>query len=373
MQAMRWREAGAAITALFVVTRGALIVVAALLEKNIPLAYHGPTYSSAPILSSLTGSDSVYLLGIAAGGYHAEPISKGFLDWAFFPLYPILTRAVSFLTFGDIAVAGVLVANVSFIAALIVLYRLAFPHVGHDVAVRSLAFVALAPGAVAFAMAYTDSLYLLLAAGAFLAAEQRRWPLMAVLYALATLTRPQGILLGLPLLILIVQATDGLGDRISWLNPRLAWLAAGPIALAAFAAYLGATFGDPLGFINATRAWLDIGKPGAGPSGAIQVIDRFDPIVLLVVGVLVAYTFLLVFFRRDRIPLAYSTFAVLAVITPFASTTINSTARFMAAVWPFSWVLAGRKAAWFQLVGLAAFFGLFVTYAVLNFTQALAP
>ena len=47
-------------------------------------------------------------------------------------------------------------------------------------------------GAVAFGMAYTDSLFLLLAAGAFLAGEQRRWWLMALLYGLASLTRLQG-------------------------------------------------------------------------------------------------------------------------------------------------------------------------------------
>ena len=367
MQPMRWREAVGAIVGLFVVTRGAIVIIASLIERSIPLAYHGPTYSSAPVLSSLTGSDSIYLLGIAAQGYHAEPISKGFLDWAFFPLYPILTRAVSVLTFGDVAVAGVLVANVCFIAALFVLYRLAAPHLGHDVAIRSLAFVALAPGAVAFAMAYTDSLYLLVAAGAFLVAEQRRWPLMAILYALATLTRPQGILLGLPLLILIVQASGG------WRTLRLGWLAAGPIALAGFAAYLGVAFGDPLGFVNATRAWLDIGKPGSGPSGAIAVVDRFDPIVLLIVAVLVFYTFLLVFLRRDHMPAAHASLVLIAVITPLASMTINSTARFMAAVWPFSWVLGRRRAPWFELVGLAAFGALFVTYAVLNFTQTLAP
>lgn len=367
MQAMRWREAGGAIAALFVVSRGTLALIATFLERNIPLAYHGPTYSSAPILTSLTGTDSVYLLGIAAGGYHAEPISKGFLDWAFFPLYPIVTRLVSFLTFGDIAVAGVLVANISFIAALVVLYRLAVPHLGHDVAVRSLAFVAFAPGAVAFAMAYTDSLFLLLAAGAFLAAEQRRWPWMAILYGLASLTRFQGILLGAPLLILVIEASGG------WRTTRIAWLAAGPLAFAAFAAYLGARFGEPLGMIQAQQAWSDIGKPGPGPSGTIPVLDRFDPIVLLLVGVLVLYTFLLVFRRTDRMPRANLALIGVALLTVFVSLRLESVARYMAVIWPFSWVLANRRAAWFQLSGVATSAALFVIFAVLNFTQALAP
>jgi hypothetical protein len=367
MQAMRWREAGAAIAALFVVSRGALVLIATFLERNIPLAYHGPTYSSAPILTSLTGTDSLYLLGIAAGGYHAEPISKGFLDWAFFPLYPIVTRAASVLTLGDIAVAGVIVSNVAFVAALVVLYRLALPHLGHDTAVRSLAFVALAPGAVAFAMAYTDSLFLLLAAGAFLAAEQRRWPWMAGLYALASLTRLQGVLLGLPLLIIVAQASGG------WRTWRVTWLAAGPLAFGAFGAYLGAMFGDPLGMLNAQRAWSDIGQLGSGPSGTIPVVDRFDPLVLLLVGVLVFYTFVLVFIRRDRIPAAHAVLIGLAFVTTFASLRLQSLPRYMAVVWPFSWILAKRRAPWFELTGLAISSALFVLFAVLNFTQTLAP
>ena len=398
---MRWREAVGAIVGLFVVTRGALFLIATLLERNIPLAYQGPTYSSAPVLSSLTGTDSIYLLGIAAQGYHAEPITKGFLDWAYFPLYPLVTRLVSYVTFGDLALAGVIVSNVAFVAALLVLYRLAVPRLGHDVAVRSLAFVALAPGAVAFAMAYTDSLFLLLAAGTFLAAEQRRWALMAVLYALASLTRLQGVLLGLPLLVMLLQAsrdgrgvaaehetaaesstTDGIDSggaaKPNPGRPRprvelLAWLAAGPIALAAFGAYLGATFGDPLGMIHAQQAWSDIGKPGTGASGAIPVVDRFDPLVLLLIGVLLFYVFLLVFLRRDKVPWAYRVMILIAFLTVFVSLRLQSLPRYMAVVWPFSWVLAKNRSAWWGLIGLPASAILFVVFAFLNFTQTLAP
>jgi hypothetical protein len=58
----------------------------------------------------------------------------------------------------------------------------------------------------------------------------------------------------------------------------------------------------------------------------------------------------------------------------FVNTTlIQSFARYMAVVWPFSWLLANRRGPVFEVVGLAGFAGLFVIYAVLNFTQALAP
>jgi hypothetical protein len=368
---MRWREVGVAIAAIFLVSRGALVLVATFLENNIPLAYHGNTYSHAPILRSLTGTDSIYYLGIAAEGYHSAPVYQAFRDWAFFPLYPIVVRAFSILTLGDIALAGVIVANLAFVAALAVLYRLTLHYLDHDRTVRSLAFVALAPGAVAFAMAYSDSLFLLLAAGAFLAGEQRRWWLMAVLYGLASLTRLQGVLLGIPLAILIAESTGGWRSVAAWRTPRLLWLAAGPIGFGLFAAYLGWAFGDPLGMFTAQQAWSNIGRPETG--NTTPVLANTDAIVLLLVGVLVLYLFLFLFRRPDRLPASYTALALVTVVTALASGRLQSIGRYLAVAWPFDWLLANRRAAWFELVGLAGFAALFVVHAMLNFTQALAP
>jgi len=193
--------------------------------------------------------------------------------------------------------------------------------------------------------------------------------------------------LGLPLLVMLLQASrsgggfaaeheSGAEGAAVGGRPRarlLAWLAAGPIALAAFGAYLGATFGDPLGMIHAQQAWSDIGKPGTGASGAIPVVDRFDPLVLLLVGVLLFYVFLLVFLRRDKVPWSYRVMILIAFLTVFVSLRLQSLPRYMAVVWPFSWVLAKKRSAWFELVGLAASAMLFVVFAFLNFTQTLAP
>jgi len=368
---MRWREALVAIAALFLVSRGLLVLVAVFIENDIPLAYHGPTYATGPLLTSFTGSDSVYLLGIAAEGYHDAPVLDAFRDWAFFPLYPLLTRVVSVLTLGNIAVAGLLVSNAAFVGALAVLYALSMRYLDHDRSVRTLAFATFAPGAVAFAMAYTDSLYLLLAAGAFLALELRRWWLMGLLFGLAALTRLPGILLGVPLAIGIAEASGGWRSVSGWRTPRMVWLAAGPIGFGIFAGYLGWAFGDPLGMFTAQQAWSNIGRPDTG--NTTPVVDRFDPLVLLLLGVLLLYLLLFLFRRPDRLPVSATALALLAVVTALASGRLQSIARYLAVAWPFAWILANRRAAWFQLTGLAAFVGLFVVHAMLHFTQALAP
>jgi hypothetical protein len=370
---IRWKEAAIAIAALFLISRGILVLVAVFLEYNIPLAYNGPTFASDPILKSLTGTDSMYLLGIASEGYHDVPIRDAFRDWAFFPVYPIVVRIASIFTLGNIALAGVLVSNLAFVAALFVLYRLSLNHLDHDRSVKTLAFATFAPGAIAFGMAYTDSLFLLLSVGAFLAAEQRRWPLMGLLYGLATLTRLQGLLLGIPLAILIAVADNPAGWRTiaGWRTPRMLWLAAGPIAFALFAGYLGVMFGDSLGMFTAQQAWSDIGRPETGND--MPVLDRFDPLVLFLVARLVFYVFLLLFRRKDGISAPYTALAVVSLVTAVASTRLISTARFLAVAWPFDWILANRRAKWFELTGLAAFAALFTIHAMLHFTQALAP
>jgi hypothetical protein len=371
------RRLAATIVVLFLATRGVVLTLAYLFENAIPRNYYGPTFSTAPYLRSLTTGDANHLLGIAAQGYHAEPILGQFRDWPFFPLYPLITRAFSVLTGGDIGLAGVLVSNLAFVVALVLLYRLAEPVLGADGALKSLAFVALAPGAVAFAMAYSDSTFLVLAAGSLLAAQRGRWWLMALLYGLACLTRLQGLFLAVPLAI--VMARSGAG----WRTPKLAWLMAGPLGFGLFAAHLGLAFGQPLGMLTAQQAWassLQGGSPGSSPAPAVDgpPMLQIDPIVFLFLGLLAAYLVLLGFLRRDRIPVEHRAYAFVSVAATLGAILLNRTLlfsmnRYMTVVWPFSWVLASRRAPWFQATALGAMGVLFTLFAVLNITQALAP
>src|SRR4029077_16279454 len=141
---------------------------------------------------------------------------------------------------------------------------------------------------VAFAMAYSESLFLLFAVGAFLAAERGRWVLMALAPRGAPSTGLPGVLLLVPLAILI-------WDRPVTSRSTLGWLLAGPLALAAFCAYQWAALGDPLAFLTAQQAW-DVTRTVPSPSPPIVewVLDS-RPYLLL--AVLAFHAFLLVYFR----------------------------------------------------------------------------
>jgi hypothetical protein len=360
----RLREATLMILAVFFATRLVLLLVAAIVEFSLPLSNVTTTWDTRPILASFTGSDAVYYLGIAQDGYHLVPAKDNYQDWVFFPLFPAVVRGASILLLGDLTIAGLLVANLAFVGAMFGLYVLGLPHLGHTRSIRAVVLLAIAPGAVAFALPYSESLFLLFAIGACLAAERRRWGAMALLYCLASLARFPGVALAIPLVLLMAQSI-GWRPSVSYL-----WLIVGPAATAGFLLFLAWFTGDALAYFHAQEAWriptmLDGPTSGSGSAAS--------PLPLLLLATLVGYVFLFVFARVDRLPTAYVSIAVISVLTVFASGRLQSVARYLGVAWPFSWTLASRRSGWSILAWPIASSGLFTIHAFLHFTQALAP
>lgn len=207
---------------------------------------------------------------------------------------------------------------------------------------------------------------------AFLAAETKHPWLAGIAYALATLARPPGILLGLPLLILYLQR-DGLRPTRSWVPLFL-----GPLALAVFFGYLWWLTGDPLAAGHAQQAWAlpsgtDSPMPGMVGGSTPAIVPGPPLIVGLWIGTLMFYTFLFVHFRRDRIRAPYWVLAILPIASIFAAGRLMSTARFLAVAWPFDWVLANRRSTWVHIMTPVAFIAVQVVLAWMAFTWELAP
>jgi len=351
------------LAAIFLASRLLLIVVAAVAELS-GLASAGPTFDQRPGLRAVTGWDAVYFLGIAAEGYHAEPIQADYVDWAFFPLFPLLTRLVA-LAVGDVTIAGLIVANASTFGGLAVIYTLGRRHLGHARAMRAVALLSIAPGAVAFGLPYSDSVLLLASASALFMAEQRQHLASSALYALATLARPPGILLGLPLLALVV-AQDGPRPTRRWLL-----FLGGPLALGAFGAYQATAVGDPLAWLNAQVLW---NQPSAGGSSSV-VLSGYEHslLIIMLLAVLLLHVPLFVLMRRDPIPLPHVLVAITAFVTVFVSGQFVSSARLLAVAWPFVWVVASRDGPLARRVWPVTSLGLFCAFAFLHFTHRLPP
>lgn len=171
---------------------------------------------------------------------------------AFWPLYPWMMGWMHDVTGMSVDLAGYLIANVSFIIALMLLYRLVALDFNSTLARRTLWCIALFPVSLFFSALYTESLFLCLAVGSLLAARHKRWWLAGAVGALAALTRSYGVLLGLPLLVLFLQDRGWrprrwLPDGISLGLPAL-----GPLI---FGLVLRRDWNDFFAFVHVQEQW----------------------------------------------------------------------------------------------------------------------
>jgi hypothetical protein len=201
--------------------------------------------------------DAGWYLNIAENGYRGEQAA------AFFPLYPLLVHAVGWAT-GSLVFAGVLISLVAAGVAAVVLAEIARELLGERVAQDSVLLLALYPASFAFTSIYSDGLFLVLAAGAVLAAMRERPELAGVLGGLAVGTRLIGLALLPALLILLwprVRSATGFA--------RLAPLTLLPGAVAIFALYLDDRLGNWRAFIDAQSDFWLRHSATLGPLGGL--------------------------------------------------------------------------------------------------------
>jgi hypothetical protein len=369
MPALGWRERLSAIAlelrldgglvALFVASRLIVVVAAFVAEALIPRNPLLDPGADGPILRSLTSWDGWYYLGIVRDGYQADPVSGAYSNIAFPPLYPVLVRLLSWPIPGSEGVVAILLSNVAFLVALALLVRLGTPYLGRRRATVAAGLLVIYPFASVFAMAYTESLFLLLMVAAFLAAERGHRAWAGVFLALTVLCRLQGIALILPLLIVMLRQ-DGWRPRAS-----LGWLLLGPLAGVAFLGYIATVTGAPTAFLDAQQAW---GREGIGGAPAGTTIGAmFSPYQGALVAILAASTFLLVFVRVDRLRPEYWLVPVLFIAAELSSGSLEAVGRITMLAFPFVWILANRRSVFARRAWPMVSVGLFAIVAVMQF------
>lgn len=171
---------------------------------------------------------------------------------AFWPLYPLLLWFTASITGWDTAVVGILISNIAFMFALILLYRLIRIDFSESVARRTLWLIAFFPTAYYFSAMYTESLFLLVTVAAIYYGRTGRWGRAAIAVALAGLTRNTGVLVLIPLAVFIYR-------RYGW-NPKEWWNPGLKLSVAAlspllFMFQLDSIWGDPLLMLSAQKGW----------------------------------------------------------------------------------------------------------------------
>lgn len=225
-------------------------------------------FPGRPLLDAWFRWDAGWYMQIATSGYSLAQPEPGQRNTFFFPLYPMTVRAVGRLLGGDLPLAAVVVSNLCFVAAVVVLYRFVMERWSEEIATRSVALLACAPHAFYFSAAYAESLFLLCWVSAFYAAHRRNWVLAGLFVALSGAARGVGpIALSGVGLIALEQAEW----RIRKLDWRVLFLGLGPLGLAAYLAFLHFEFGDMWLFTGGTA----IAGWGAGHS-LVKLADEFS-------------------------------------------------------------------------------------------------
>jgi hypothetical protein len=258
--------------------------------------------------------DGAYYREIAVGGYDA--VDPGAIR--FHPLLPLLGQS----GWGVLAVA-----NLGALAAGAAVHRVISAVTGDgDLARRTATLVGIAPPAFCTVWAYAEGPFLALAAGQLLAVHRRRWGWAFVLGALATLARPTGLLLLVPLVVEVWRAR-------AWRGPLLA--AAGPVAaMGGYLLWVGDRYGDAI-------APLDVQADLRGGTvlPPLRLLEGFGEVVrdpfgdgLHVPFALGALALVWVAWRR--LPPGWVALAAVAVLVNLSADNLNSTERYAYGVVP---------------------------------------
>ena len=226
-QAGRWRGVGIAVWIL-ALTRFVQLVLLIVLDRA--------TDEPVGLRTNLLIWDGGWFQRVAEGypngyTYGADGALQG-NELAFFPLYPMLIRLLSGLGL-DSGTAAITVSWLASIGAAVALHLLGTSLYGRRAGWALVAICCSAPVSVVLSMAYSESLFLALVAGMFVAAHRQVWWAAGLLGLGAALTRPTGAAAAVALAVAAVIAVRR--------HPEHRWqpLTAAAVALAGVPAYLG--------------------------------------------------------------------------------------------------------------------------------------
>jgi len=279
----------------------------------------------------LGGWDGRWYRMVAAHGYSFAPGHKS--DVAFFPLYAFVVRGVHELGPGYVT-SGLVVSNVLFIVAIFAFAELTTTLFSRDLALRAAMWMCLFPLGFVFSMEYPTSLVVAALALSMIFALRGRWLTAALLVAAASLARPEGMFLALPLAALAFHRRH---ER----RRAVLAVAAGPLAVVGWLSYLAVRFDNPHVWSTAEKAW-------GRNFRALGIVDAFTnlpadirghPWFVRDLAFLVLYVVLLVVAYRVKIGGAWIAAAALLLVLPLTSGTVESVGRFGMVGFAFYWAL----------------------------------
>jgi hypothetical protein len=202
--------------------------------------------------------DAWWYVAIAEHGYTYRPGHMSAV--AFFPVYPLLVRALAATLPGGVPVIAMVVTAVCGLVTLLLFHRWCSRRLSSPAALLAVTALAFYPYAwFLYGTGYSDAFFLVLVMSAFLSLEADRPVLAGLFGALATATRPTGVVLVIGLIAVVLDrrgllARKAVRSRIRGADFGVLLSIAG---LATWCTWLALRFGNPFAFIETegARGW----------------------------------------------------------------------------------------------------------------------
>lgn len=351
---------------------GRILTVAALIVAQVVVDELHSGADPVHLRNGLLAWDADWYHGIAGDGYGSVG-SEGLRFW---PLFPLLGRALSWVLAGNIDLALLVIANVSAAVFMVLLRRLALRETGDEaLATRAVWLSAIWPTAFVLVMGYAEALFLAFAVGFFLCIRSRRWLPAVVLGILAGLTRPFAIFLVLPAAVELWRVWNGSAAKEKVLG-GLAVLSSG-IGIGIYLLWVQIAFSDMLLPLtlqsDPTRQGSARDPVSSLLDSAGQLVAR-DPIIdgLHALWGVFLIVLLVVMFRR--LPLSYGLYSAATLLLSLSTSNLDSLERYAMGAFPFIIVTAMlTREQWAERTAVSIAGAALVVYAMFSFTGIYTP
>lgn len=145
--------------------------------------------------------DAIGYLSVANNGY--TEANQAYM--VLMPLYPLLTRILSYPLLGNAALAGTIISNISLVGAGWALYLLVQERSGQIAAKKAVQLMMFCPLSVFFSVPYAESLFLFLTLLSILLARRQKFVAAVCVGALASFTRLAGLLTMIPIFLEVLK------------------------------------------------------------------------------------------------------------------------------------------------------------------------
>lgn len=311
-------------------------------------------------------ADSGWFIGIIERGYSYTPGVAS--EVAFFPLYPLLIKILSYLV--DPITAGYLISNIAFLLACLFLYKLVKTESkDKDHAFRSVFFMLIFPTSFFASIIYSEGLFLFLSIASFYYARRKNWTAASLFGFFAALTKSIGFLLFIPLLIEYLEIDfRSLKLDIKKIRKDVLYLLLIPAGLFLYAVYLKIVVGSFTAFMTVQSAW---GRKLTTPFSTLESLSKwssFYQIIFILFPILALFLIAYLVFKKTR--LSYFIYAFLLLFAFLSTGLMDSMPRYVGIIFPLyismSLLAQKNKVIEYTLIAFSIMFSTIFTILFVN-------